>query len=186
MSRRPSIAGFNLSQLTALFGTRDTSLIVSLIERYEEDAFDNKTLARAKPLFTALIMGDLIANPPAIEDEALQEIMLYLAEYGQDLHYSESLFWEAFLGDVDQRRAKYENGPQDLLGYLLRGRPLVGHSTDPNNWNYYAYFTNVEATRLFDFIRSQQHLRQEYDFEAADNWMKEVEQAGEDVWFYVS
>ncbi len=186
MSRRPSIAGFHLSRLKALVGTRDASTISSLVERYEENALDNEALDRAKRLFTAIIMGEFSTTPPAVEDEALQEVVQHLVEYSQDLRYSDSLFWEALMVDVDERQAKYDNGPEELLGYLLRGRPLIGRRTDSNNWNYYAYFTSDEAKRLFDFIRSQQHLRQEYDFEAADNWMKEVEQAGEDVWFYVS
>ena len=185
MPLHPRFAAFDLSKFTALAACRDSAVLVPLTLRYAEFNNDLKQVRRAVKIFEELIGGELPENPPASEDEFFQSVVAFLVEDGQRLVYSESLFWEYFYSDVSKRGGKYQGAPEELLRYLMAGRPFFGQTVH-SAWSYCAYFTNAEARRLFAFIRSREVFRQEFDFDRADTWMRSVEQTGADVWFSAS
>jgi hypothetical protein len=186
MSLRPSFAGFNLSQLKALFGSNDTSVLATLVEKFdEEEAVEDADIEWAEKAFSRIIMGDFSRDRPAFEDEEFINAVAYVVDLSQELNYSESIFWEVFLGAIADHQTKHNNPPEQLFRFLLDGRPLIGQAFR-TTWSYYAYFTHEEAITLFAFVRNQEEFKNDFDYDDAEEWMREIEQLGQDVWFYTS
>ena len=102
MSLRPSFAGFDLNKLKALFGCKDSESIKALVASYAKFAYDDNEVRRAEQVFREIINGEVIQNPPMAENQIFQNAMACLVEYNQKPNYSESIFWEALLVDVEQ------------------------------------------------------------------------------------
>ncbi len=183
MSLRPNLCAFDLKAMQALIGSKDAALIAALTESWTEEAEDDEHQPQIPALFKRIVDGDVLRNPPAVEDEDFPNAMIWFATHSQSVTWTESSFWEAFLVDVDHTQGKYPGGPELLLSYLLKGRPLFGKSIE-TYWSYYAYFTNAEAKKLFGFIRGQSKFKQQFDYEEAEFWMTQVEQTGSDVWYF--
>ena len=187
MSIRPSFMGFDLNRLTSLFGCGDTSLALPICEPFFDEYLieDEAERQGALKIVEDLLRGKYQHQSLNNEGEELQIMMDWMANYDQSPNRSFSIFWETFIYEVDKANAKYEGGPEQLLRYLLDGRPFFGKRVVYSS-AYCAYFTNAEARTLFAFVRSQDIFRRAFDYESAENWMNEIEQSGQDVWLCMS
>src|SRR5260370_41209112 len=137
--------------MRSLFSCGNPRLLERLLAEFEEADDDPESLARAKELFSGILMGDLVTSPPEEEDEVMQLVMVCLAHHDQVHVVSESLFWEAFMVRLPELLPPTIGGPADLLRSLDAGRPMLGRYIN-TNWMYYAYFTHAEACQVFSFV----------------------------------
>jgi hypothetical protein len=182
MSLRPSFSAFRLDRFRILLSKGDPSLETALRDRLAETVDDEDELEHEQTMANLVLRGELRLER---ETEAVQNLVVCLAQVQQELLNSESLFWETFLAQVADGEETIPSAPWLLLQYLIAGRPLIG-TTIETNWTFYAYFTCAESKEIFHFIRSHPRFQQEYGFSEAVEWMDLVEREGLDVFYFAS
>lgn len=167
MSLRPMISGFDLARLRSYLGCGDRSLLLAL----ESDLA--QLLARSTGLDVRLgeevrkVLGAAVlqgAPFPGLQEETQAHVIAadLLASHGQELlstdadQWNHSGFLEAWESGITA-----EDG-DELLQYLLFGRPLFGREFD-TSWSYYGYLSHAEVRQLRGSLREIEDDDQEKD-----------------------
>lgn len=187
MSLRPHFSAFRVDVLREVIGSQSAEREASLIRHYDAlvQPHDEDERGEAHALIGRLISGELESSPPVEESETLAYVMIALASFGQDPEASSTLFWEAFLGRVDEasRAGALATGTErQLARYLLRGRPYFGEEI-ASNWAYYAILFAPQLKDLLELIQSER-FSTTYERDQGLAWLTDVERRGLDVFFY--
>lgn len=184
MSLRPNFAGLQLARLRSLIGCKDPGTRDALVATYDRlvEPYDPAERTSAHAWIDRIVSGELAAAPPAIEPEALQYVVIALAQHEQELVPSTSLYWEAFMGELYQRPAGASAAERQLARYFFQGRPLFGDAIQ-TSWSYYAWLPHDQLAQL-DWLVHHERYRALYDHEEAHAWLAEIIERGLDLFFY--
>jgi hypothetical protein len=197
MSLRPQVIGFDVQKLVGIRASKDQAVLDRLFVEFDERVSfrDHSLTVLAKDTLRRAIFEGFPFADLQEENEAHVYAAIVLAQHDQELLRMDSdswwmpTMWE-LVGVVHEQLAV------PVRRYLLmfyRGRPLFGRRIK-TDWSYYGYLTLRQLSELLPALENLDRevlstARTEWVVPLFDDlltWLRTIQSAGRDLWFYAS
>lgn len=191
MALRPEFHGFSLEQFNASIGSGNAERAEELVVAFDGlvTMDDPAQQDVGRNFIRAVVMGD--TAPGGIDGAETEAHVMAMISLAKSVHVisTDSNFWKSsfldYFRDVSDALRAIDPELSNILARFGSGRSMWGKYID-TSWSFYAWASRAEVQRMRrGFDDHPKLLQGETEFgRDFQRWLREIDEAGADLWFY--